>query len=320
MEAFISASRLQTYDKILSISNPDKQLKAYYWNKRLCAAIYPVMQALEVTLRNALNEAVKAHGIAPYLGQDWWFEHISTHVQNKKINKMSAHNKQKWLKPDGSRKKLGYQEAAIKKVIRDLNKEDRYPIHHEDVLSRSMFGFWLAFIHKDYEDSTNKSLLWPNLLSVVFPNYPGKVKLSKVSARLQWIKDLRNRMSHHEPVWKFYKYKPNGSVDYSKPVYGLNASISILEKQYNEILETIRWMSQERYDSFIHAGLDAEFRKLCSINGFNAFVKPDLVTPNIPRSRAKREARKILEDSRNGQLTRITRAGKTYAIIGVNGY
>ncbi|WP_028469308.1 Abi family protein [Neptunomonas japonica] len=320
METFISNSRLRTYERILSLSTADKQLKAYYWNKRLCAALYPAMQALEITLRNALNESVKSNGAGTYKGNDWWFEHIAIKVQDKKIKNMSAYSKTKWLKPDGNRKKQGYQEAAIKKAINDLTKEGRVPVFHDDVLSRPTFGYWLAFIHKDYEDVTNKNLLWPNLLTSVFPNCPGKVSLDKVSERLGWIKDLRNRMSHHEPVWKFYSNKPNGSPDYSKPIYGLNASITILAKQYNEILETISWMSQGRYESFLDAGLDIEFRKLCSINGFNALVKPHLVKPVVARSRAKREARKILEDSRNGIVTRITRAGKTYAIIGVHGY
>ncbi len=318
MKEFISHSRLTSYETLLSLKTDDQQLKAYYWNKCLCAALYPAIQTLEITLRNALNEGVKKHHTGEYADDDWWFEHIATAVQDKKINKMSATKKQHWLKPDGSRRKKSYQEQQVKKTINDLRAQGRTPIKHDDVISRSMFGYWVSFISEDYQDVTEKRLLWPNLLPDIFPNYPYKHKLDKIAKRLKNIKELRNRMSHHEPIWKFYTIETNNTLDYHQPIYGLNSSLSILLRQYDELLETIRWMSKARYDAFLKARLDVEFRKLCSKNGFYAFVSPDRVSPSMSLARAKEEIKEILQDSKKGIITRITEDGLTVALVGIN--
>jgi len=277
------------------------------------------MQTLEVTLRNALNESVKTCHDGKYQADDWWFEHLVTDVQDQKISRMSPQQKGKWIDlGTGRRKKKNHQEQQLKRTIVDLKREGRTPVIHDDVIGRQVLGFWTTFLGKGFEDVTTKKLLWPNLLKDVFPNTPHKPKRAEIEARLKSIKDLRNRISHHEPVWKFYKPLPSGAPDYKTPVYGLNPSLLLVERQYNEILELIRWMSEDRYQSFIYARLDIEFRKLCSHDGFYAYVDSNKIK-NVARcARAKREAKKIWRSAQNGVVTAVTRNGKPITVVGIN--
>lgn len=319
MKHFISSARLNTYKSILKIKNEDEILRAYYWNKALCGSIYPVMQTLEVTLRNALNESVKLHHNGKYLGKDWWFEHMATDIQNSKIKKMSQIKRDKWLKADGvTRKKQSFAEQAVLGIIRDLHKENRIPILHDDVISRLTFGYWVSALGSDYEDVTNKKLLWPNLLPHVFSNTPHKPKRLKIEAALRRVKDLRNRMSHHEPIWKFYQLDSTGKSDYSKPVYGLNTSLSLLEKAYDEVLNIIRWMSEDRYQSFIAGKLDVDFRKLCSHDGFYGFVNPDKILNKVARTKLKREFRKYMTPDLPSEVVLITQSKLPNLVLGIN--
>ncbi len=276
------------------------------------------MQALEVTLRNALNEAVKSHQGGIYVGDDWWFEHIATAIQDRKIKKMSAEKRKKWLKPDGTRRKQSFAEQSVLGISRALMREGRIPLLHDDVISRLTFGYWVAVLGEEYEDVTNKRLLWPNLLKVAFSNTPNAPKRARIEAALKRIKELRNRMSHHEPIWKFYKPAANGELDYSQPIYGLKTSIHMLERAYDEILEVVRWMSEARYQSFIDGKLDIEFRKLCSIDGFYGFVNPSAIKNQVVRSRLKRDLYGRIHDVKSGSVVGVTRNSKTICVLGVN--
>ncbi|MGI2040164.1 Abi family protein [Shewanella frigidimarina] len=324
MKEFISTPRLSTYKSLLKLKTDEHALRAYYWNKALSGALYPALQALEVTLRNALNEAVKNAHSGNYVNEDWWFEHIAKDVQDTKIRKMHANKSKHWIKADGNggvkRKKHSYFEQQVLKVQKDLRNEGRTPIRHDDVLSRLMFGFWCGLLGSDFEDVTNKTLLWPNLLGDVFPNTPKNPKRIRIEKSLNRIKDLRNRLSHHEPIWKFYHLLPDGSSDYTKPIGGLTASLALLEKSYDDILEFIRWISQDRYDAFVDAKLDIEFRKLCTSDGFYSYVDKSKVENTIGRSRFKREAHKHVRSlQRNGaKVLAVTRASKAQLVLGVN--
>lgn len=318
MKHYISTARLNTYRSILKLKDDDQILKAYYWNKALCGAIYPAMQTLEVTLRNALNEAVKTHHEGLYQGKDWWFEHIARDIQNKKISKMSPSKTKIWLKPDGQRKKQSYAEQSVLRIQKELKEEGRLPILHDDVISRVTFGYWVAVLGKDYEDVTRKTLLWPNLLEHVFPHSTYAPKRAKIEAALRRIKDLRNRMSHHEPIWKFYKLNSDGKPIYNQPIYGLTTSLTLLEKAYDEVLSVVKSMSIDRYQSFIGGKLDVEFKKLCSINGFYGFVNPDKMSTKVTQTRIKREFVKYVKASQAGKITAITTNGTVQWVLGLN--
>nr|WP_228737357.1 hypothetical protein [Klebsiella pneumoniae]CAG9070813.1 Abi-like protein [Klebsiella pneumoniae] len=58
LKDFISDERLDIYEKHLKVE-PHQVMSAYHWNKALAGAMLPALQCLEVTLRNALDQAIR---------------------------------------------------------------------------------------------------------------------------------------------------------------------------------------------------------------------------------------------------------------------
>lgn len=59
LENFISAERLDIYEKHLKVEH-HQIMPAYHWNKALAGSMLPALQCLEVTLRNALDQAIQS--------------------------------------------------------------------------------------------------------------------------------------------------------------------------------------------------------------------------------------------------------------------
>ena len=89
----------------------------------------------------------------------------------------------------------------IEEIKDEIQRTKGYPAKHEDVLARLGFGFWVACFHKRYVPG-----LWnrgKNPLASIFPNMTPTLRTRElVFARLRTIKALRNRIAHHEPIWK----------------------------------------------------------------------------------------------------------------------
>jgi len=60
LDLFINKERLDIYVQHLKIT-PAQAMSAYHWNKALCWAMLPALQCLEVTLRNALDHAIRTN-------------------------------------------------------------------------------------------------------------------------------------------------------------------------------------------------------------------------------------------------------------------
>ncbi len=325
MSDFISTPRLHSYRKILKVKKPNQIMRAYCWNIAVSAALYPVIQTLEVTLRNALDMAVRnnhaplaSSGKPSYSGQRLWFKLMVTERQNSAILRMNSHQKSKWLRSDGTRKKYNYSEDHIRKVEREISRYKTY-VQPEDILSNVPFGFWTTFLGEDYEDLTNKHLLWPNLLHDVFPNAPIGYTRGNIEEQFNLVREFRNRFAHHEPVWKFFDRNPlDNTIDYTKPIYGLSASLSLLNKQYDQMLNIISWMSQNTYDSFLASNMHVEFKKLCSLDGFYAYVNKEKISKKQPRSKARREIFKLINSYQGNQILYVKTHKKRGIILGIN--
>lgn len=81
------------------------------------------------------------------------------------------------------------------------------------------FGFWTTLLNRKYE-----GIFWPRLLEETFPHLvASKRTRATLSKRFEKIRRLRNRVFHHEPIWKFED----------------------LETRHSEILETLGWINRE---------------------------------------------------------------------------
>ncbi len=168
----------------------------------MCQALYPFMHAAEVALRNGIHQAVSRK-----FNDENWFEFV---VQD------------------------GKSKAIIYDLKKELSRKKEYATN--DIIASLTFGFWVNLLkQKTYRDQFYSYRLWPDLIPQVFPRYKrsGADDRKDIFQRFEEIKLIRNRLFHHEPIWKF------------KNAITPSESISQLWKKFNDIYKAIGWISKQ---------------------------------------------------------------------------
>lgn len=185
-----SSERLLRY-KLHASDSEEIVLKRYLWNIQLSEACYPALSLVEVALRNRVDKAISAYFDESWLHENWEHWPKKNRYETTRINEAKAK-----LKGNYSRGHL----------IAELN-----------------LGFWIALFRKQY-----KPLIWnrPKLFEQVFPAFDKKVmnRVTVVFKHLERIRIVRNRISHHEPVFDI----PGG-----------------LDQAYNDLEQVIFWLSPD---------------------------------------------------------------------------
>lgn len=166
--ATISAPRLGRYLQACQGDLP-ATLRLYQWNLEISAALFLPLQMLEVTIRNAVSEAIEAA-----YGPDW--THNRTFAVSLKAPAKTFNPRQHLTEVAG-------RHTVPSKVVADLN-----------------FIFWQKMFVKGLD-----SALWKPHLRTVFPHMPPDRTIQQVRAslhdRLEVLRMLRNRVAHHEPIF-----------------------------------------------------------------------------------------------------------------------
>lgn len=155
--------------------HPDQKdaISVYLWNMALCEALYPTLQTLEITYRNALNEA-----LANERKTATWY--------------------------DDTNFLLGNEQQKVIAAKRELGRQ-RKPSDPCRVVAELSFGFWVALYSRPYRPTIVHSTI-----ATVFSNAPRRLRnASDISNRLQGVRKLRNRVFHHEPIWHWVNASPN---------------------------------------------------------------------------------------------------------------
>lgn len=105
--ALISSPRLASYGAAFKTTSDDELYGVYVWSQHAASALYPLLQNLEISLRNAVDQIAKER-----FGEFWW-EHIrcteqledNNFYQNIKKAKLSL--TKNWNKLEKRRRKGG---------------------------------------------------------------------------------------------------------------------------------------------------------------------------------------------------------------------
>ena len=158
-----SPSRLVRYFTLRPGIDDLEAFSLYLWDMALCESLYPVLQGIEVTLRNSIHQAASAT-----FGDEFWFR-----------NRLLTREQGTILQLDSS---FGTPSNRV--------GSGKY-------ISECSLGFWVGLFRGEYEQ-----VLWTRLLPAVFPHAPRRFRSrSELYARLDRIRRLRNRVFHHEPIW-----------------------------------------------------------------------------------------------------------------------
>jgi hypothetical protein len=160
----------------------------YLWNLELARSLYPVLHAAEVVLRNHLffgiGEAVPLAGRTTRLG--CWLDATPSLLLDKEREKVEF--------------AIIDFEREQRRREKDPSKRTRMPPGH--LVAELRFGFWTKLLDGAYDDWRNPSFrIWPLMEKSMFPNCPpAERNRNHIHVRFTEIKELRNRVFHHEPI------------------------------------------------------------------------------------------------------------------------
>jgi hypothetical protein len=174
----LSSQRLLPYR--VAPTETDVQVSSrYLWNVALGEALYPLLESLEIVLRNSVHTAASGAFGTPM----WFDEHL----------------------PSGRPLLLPNEQRRVAEAKAELARRGK-PVtpgaaSAGQLVAELNFGFWVSLFNAPYE-SPREPILWPRLIRSVFPHAPRRERGRKtLRARLDKIRGLRNRVFHYEPIW-----------------------------------------------------------------------------------------------------------------------
>ncbi|HKP75563.1 MAG TPA: hypothetical protein VJT67_08470 [Longimicrobiaceae bacterium] len=188
MRKSLSQQRIEAY-AVPGDRDEIEGMARYLWNMRLAATLQGSLHIFEITLRNAIYDA-------------------STKLVD--TTRLRMPDIPCWL--DATNATLLYPQefADVQRAKSRLAPDPRRrtPGH---LIAKLGFGFWVQLTSRVYNELRGDGpKLWPRGLPLVFPFKwpPGSKKIvpahpdrEMIFDRLQRIRELRNRIAHHEPIW-----------------------------------------------------------------------------------------------------------------------
>ncbi len=229
LEQALHEERLDAYRR--DGADPLLTLARYALNVALSESLYSALQFAEIALRNAIHQSMTAR-----CKTDAWYD-----TPNARLTV--------------------WQKVRITEAKTSLT-DHRKPITSGRMVAELNFGFWTGFFNKAH----GQTGIGHYLASTIYPHAPlGEQDLNKLGVRWRHIRDLRNRVFHHERIlhWKD------------------------LDAQHQSILEMISWISPElheftkKMDRFLDVrkqGLKPWFSKLQSQETTNV-TTPKTIVP-----------------------------------------
>lgn len=207
-ELLFSRPRITPY---LSSCNSDdsKAVKLYKYNIQASQALYPIISILEIALRNGIDKA-----LANYYNDKLWL----INKRNDFANNPNLTYKDKIgnIKPD-----LFFIDKL--KKAEDKIRFRNVPINHGKLIAELTFGFWVKF----FDAQPIKILKGAPLHGL--KNRPS-MKLAKVHSHLNSIVNVRNRISHSEPIC----FNKKGNI-----------CLLTLAQYESDILDAIKWIDND---------------------------------------------------------------------------
>jgi hypothetical protein len=160
----LSDERLEAYRRNSADTDVDL-LANYLHNIALVESFYPLLHCIEITLRNQIDAEV-----AGQYGQ--WLQ-----VRSPVL--------------------LREEEQRVADSIQQFRARN-LPVTPGRLIAELEFSFWTSLFRSAYD-----RILWPRPLLDAFPHAPRAERTRwNLSRRLTYIRRFRNRVFHHEPIWK----------------------------------------------------------------------------------------------------------------------
>lgn len=165
---YLSSNRMNRYLK--STTTEARAFELYELNSELGAKLWPAIQYYEVVLRNLVDKA-----LSQTFSENW--------IENESF--LFALKVQK--------------QNSIKSTIKSCARKNK-SFTKNDVIADLSLSIWLEVVSQKFLDQ-----VWSKCIDDIFPHRPHEQSVEcfilELEERFKYIKTLRNRIAHHEPIY-----------------------------------------------------------------------------------------------------------------------
>lgn len=234
----LSVQKLNSYSRFLGCQTDKELIAAYMVLQSLQEKFYLPMQLVEITLRNNINDGVKEllsnRGAAANYSNRWYNTVPVTDISKSQVDQAKR-------KAKAEVRGRGY--------------------NHHDVVARLTFGFWVYLLdspHRLTGAANRDHQLWPFLNDSVFPDR-GDKGIPALFNDLNTLNKLRNRLFHHEPIWR------------SKGVDSKQSALDKLQNNYSLVMDVLGYLSPDKLILVNSINMVNEFNHSCSMSKFTDY-------------------------------------------------
>ncbi len=170
MPGLLSEPRIRPYRDACE-GDLDQAIRLYTWNVEVSSAFWGCVHAVEVGLRNAMNDRLSARFGRP----DWW--------EASDVRLHSVHRGQL---------------ASARKLANETAREAKRAAVSDDLVASLSFGFWAGLLASG-NACQYETQFWQPALRQAFPGFGGHRSVLHRDADA--LRLFRNRIAHHEPIF-----------------------------------------------------------------------------------------------------------------------
>ncbi|CAN1491999.1 Abortive infection system protein AbiD/AbiF-like [Flavobacteriaceae bacterium] len=209
IQSFLSAQRIDRY-YVATGNSMSKALRLYKANLKIAQSFHPLLGILEVILRNRINTILTVH----FEDSDWIINQKNGFMNDSSLRHHDRRTNRIVIND--------YLKSSVEKSEKRMRKL-RIPISSGKIIADQSLGFWT-----DLFEVHHYRLLQGRPIQI-FNHIPAGHGRSDVTARLNKIRQFRNRINHNEPIC----FNGN-SIDF---LY--------VEEIYNSIIEILSWIDPD---------------------------------------------------------------------------
>lgn len=267
--------------------------------------LFKLIGTTEVALRNQFHQALsQAYGGTGTAGSKDWYNYLGlNHTSGKNILKITHEKKRGKIKP-----------------------KTPQPTP-DDVVANLTFGFWPHLLDVKL-DTQNNPVDWGVLLPKIIPGHrqtttqywQKQAEQDELFARIDLVNELRNRVAHHEPIWKAGPLREEARNRLTKPPRAIIApapateadAIARLSLLYDRTLELLKWCSPALAHIHLQSETHARFLMINSKAGITSHRRLMLhsgdfeMAAHAKLSGLKRSIKRL---KRSGQSARLLNSG-----------
>jgi len=286
----LSIDRLNSYKSYFNLTNYEECLSLYLWNDAISSSYFKLISIFEVAFRNTLHRELSREfhsftSLGHVFDNDWY-----THLSSSRIINQTTIN---------ILEQTTHQKVSARSGARPTKVLKSPPPPPGKVISAQSIGFWVKLI-----ETTRTSIDWQKIFFHGFKghfannaSYWDTVAIDDLLMRLEQVTELRNRIAHHEPLWKFTAItNQRTNVLIYPSALTPSESISRMHTLHHRISLILGWISQDRKNDYLNSSYKKNFDWLCRESTIELFKSLEDI-PSYPLSKAKRELNKVMKNN-----------------------